>query len=138
MVKRLAQTLALAGMLVVFATNSAHADQWVCSIQNAIECANDGNCGPPDFRGVDPATFFHVDTDRKLITLLAPESRRGETTPIQSQAKTAESWIFAGVEGERSWSLVISNSGDVAVSITMEAATWSAFGKCMPAAHVTP
>jgi hypothetical protein len=138
MVQRLELTLVLVTLLVLSVTSAASAETWICSVQEIVECSDDGKCGPPDFGGVQPATFFQIDTDRKLVTLLAPEERRGETTEIHSLLAVEDGWLLAGVEIERAWSLVISGNGDLTISITMEGATWTGFGKCMPAEHANP
>ena len=138
MIQRIAGTLALVSLLALLAVSTASAEVFLCSVQDLVECANDDYCGPPDFGGRAPATFFEVDTGGKKITLLAPEERRGETTEITSQQKTQAGWLLAGIENERSWSMLISNGGDVTISITMDGAVWSGFGKWMSAEHVRP
>lgn len=138
MVQRFALVLAVVSVLTLTAVPTVLADMMLCSVQRVTECSNDEECGPPNFGARKPATFFLIDTDRKVATLLAPEERRGETTEIHSQVETPNGWLLAGVENERSWSLWLSNNGDVTLSITMDGATWSGFGKWMPAKDVEP
>jgi hypothetical protein len=116
----------------------ASAESWVGAVQDIVECSDDGKCGPPDFRGTSPVTFFHIDTNRKVITMLAPDERRGETTEIQTIREVEGTWFVAGVENERAWSMVITSRGELTLSITMDGGTWSGFGKCMPAEHAQP
>ena len=104
---------------------------WICSITRAVECVEDGTVGEPDFGGLEPATFFRVDTDKKRITLLAPESRRGEVTVIDRVLEEENMWVLTGVEDGRAWSMVISHDGYVTLSISYDGVTWSAFGHSM-------
>ena len=138
MFPRIKLTLACVFILVLSMAGLASAETWICSVQEVIESADDGTVGPPDFGAVSPATFFHVDTGRKRITLLAPADRRGETTEIMAQKADAEGWFLSGVENSRAWSMVISSDGNVTLAITMEGASWTAFGKAIPASQVKP
>ena len=101
---------------------------WLCSITANAAVGDDGTAGPVDFAGVEPATFLRVDTDGKSITLLAPESRRGETTEIGAIKQGDGIWLITGVEDGRAFSMVISDAGYMTLSITGNGTTWSAFG----------
>ena len=138
MFQRYKRTVAPAVLVILLVASAASAESFVCSVQSVTECSNDGYCGPPNFAARPPATFILVDTGAKQITLLAPEERRGETTDIQTQVETQDGWLFAGVEAGRSWCMQISGSGDVTMSITMDGAVWSGFGKWMPAEYDRP
>ena len=134
MMKRKMKYAALMGILLfVFWAGGVQAGSvWICSVTNAIECLDDGTVGEPDFGGLEPATFFRVDPDKKKITLLAPESRRGEVTVIDRVVEKDNMWVLAGIEEGRAWSMVISREGYVTVSIAYDGVTWSAFGHSMP------
>lgn len=138
MTRRMTMIFRSAVAMVLLTATGASAETLICSIQSVIECASDDYCGPPSFGGRRPATFVSINTDEKKITLLAPEERRGEVTEIQTLVETQDGWLLAGVEHGRSWSMLISGSGDVTMSITMDGAVWSGFGKWMSAEHVEP
>jgi hypothetical protein len=84
----------LACGLAVLATSSAVASPLVVAITGAVECSEGDGCGPPDFGQVTPATFLHVDIEKKVITLLAPASRRGETNSIDQSLETPDGWPY--------------------------------------------
>ena len=126
-------------MLIFLGAGDAPAEtQSICSITESLECSEGVECGPPDFGGVTPATFLHLDIERKVITLLAPAERRGEETVIDVAQETAGGWILAGVESERAWNIYITDEGNMTVSVTMDGTTWTAFGRCLPAADAKP
>jgi hypothetical protein len=104
---------------------------WICSITRGIECLEDGTVGEPNFGELAAPTFFRVDTNKQKITLLAPESRRGEVTVIDKVLEEENMWVLTGVEDGRAWSMVISRDGYMTLSISYDGVTWSAFGHSM-------
>lgn len=123
--------------VLLFCGSAVAEPVWIVSITDGIECSDGGGCGPPDFGGVEPATFLHVDIDKKVITLLEPPSRRGETTPIGQSHRTSDGWLLSGLQEDRSWSMVISRAY-MTLSLTMDGTTWTAFGRVMPVEHAKP
>ena len=107
------------------------ATTWMCALHSAVACDEDGTVGPPDLSGLEPPTFLRVDAERKQVTLLAPESRKGEVTVIDSIHQGAGIWVFSGVEADRAWSLVIADEGYLTLSVTTDGATWSVFGNAL-------
>lgn len=132
--KRFLSTL-LASLLVcgsVFAGPT-----WLCSIASVVAVDEDGTVGPPDLDGLERPTFFRVDADRKEVTLLAPESRRGEITKIEAVREIKGAWIFSGVEDDRAWSLIITAQGAVTLAIGNDGVVWSVFGHALPASEAS-
>ena len=130
--------LLVTGVLLLGLTGTAGAEtQFLCSITESLECSDGVGCGPPQM-AVTPPTFFHVDIERKVITLLAPADRRGEETVIELANETPDGWLLAGVESERAWNVYLSQAGNLTISITMDGTIWTAFGRCMPAADAKP
>lgn len=124
--------LALLASLVL--CGSVFAGQtWLCSIASAVSVDEDGTVGPPDLGGLDRPTFFRVDADKKQVTLLAPESRRGEVTKIDTAREVKGGWVFSGVENDRAWSLIITAAGQMTLSISNDGVVWSVFGHALPA-----
>jgi hypothetical protein len=97
----------------------------------ATECLDDGTIGEPDLGGLAPPTFFRVDTNEEKITLLAPESRRGEVTVIDRALEENNMWVLTGVDNGRAWSMVISRDGYMTLSVSYDGVTWSVFGHSM-------
>jgi len=104
---------------------------WLCSIASAVAVDEDGTVGPPDLGGLERPTFLRVDTDKKEVTILAPESRRGEVTKIDQVTEGDGLWVLSGVEHTRAWSLVVTAKGQVTLSITADGVVWSVFGHAM-------
>ena len=57
---------------------------WLCSVASAVAVDEDGTVGPPDLGDRERPTFFRVDAEKKTLTLLAPQSRRGEVTKLDT------------------------------------------------------
>ena len=104
---------------------------WICSIVRAVQCDDDGTTGPPDLQGLAQPTFMRVDLDKKLVTLLGPKERRGETTKIDNVFHGEGVWILSGVEKNRGWSMIISDAGYMTLSVTDDGAVWSVFGSAL-------
>jgi hypothetical protein len=105
---------------------------WLCSIVSAVAADEDGTVGPPDLGGLERPTFFRVDSGKKEVTLLAPSSRRGEVTKIESVRETDGQWMFAGVENGRAWSVIITEKGNVTLSVVSDGSVWAVFGCAIP------
>ena len=128
-----------AGLLLLSGTGDALAEtQFICSITEGLECSEGVECGPPEFGGVTPPSFLHLDIERKVITLLAPAERRGEETVIDVAKAAVGGWILAGIESERAWNSYVTDEGNITLSVTIDGTTWTAFGRCMPAADAKP
>ena len=109
----------------------------VCSLARAIECASDLSCGAPEFLRT-PASFMYVDLDAMAVTLLAPEERRGEITRITGMERREGRVLLSGIEGDRSWSVVILVDGWMTLTIAAEASGFVVFGQCLPADQTRP
>ena len=134
MIRTIKTSLFLALVLAtgLLAGEARAGESWICSINSAVECVDGGGCGPPDLGGLDRPTFLRVDAGKKKITLLAPESRKGEVTEIGTVKEIDDLWVFTGVERGRAWSMVISKDGFMTLSVTYDGITWAAFGNSMP------
>jgi hypothetical protein len=127
----LAFSLALGG--------SASAGQtWLCSVASAVAVDEDGTVGPPDAGGRERPTFFRVDPTKKELTLLAPESRRGEVTKIDKVHEADGHWVFSGLENNRGFSLIIAAEGRMTVSVVGDGVIWSVFGHALPEGESQP
>ncbi len=109
----------------------------VCSIAQGIECASDLSCGEPDFLNTPP-TFIYVDLDGMAVTLLAPEERRGEVTPVASVEHLEDRVLLSGIEGYRSWSMMILDDGAMSLTVAAAGSGIVAFGQCLPADQTRP
>ncbi len=135
----LQRALIISALLLALVAGTAAAEtRYLCSLTESTECSEGVECGPPDFAGVVPPTFMYVDINKSMITLLAPATRRGEETAIDVARETASGWILSGVESERAWSIILTDEGNLTLTVTMDGTTWTGFGRCMPAADAKP
>lgn len=127
--RMVAMTLVASGLLV----GSAWAEQtWICAITSAVAVDEDGTVGPPDVGDKERPTFFRVDTAKKELTLLAPKSRRGEVTKLDTVVESEGQWLFSGVEHGRGLNLVITADGHMTLSVVADGVVWSVFGNVLP------
>jgi hypothetical protein len=127
--RMVAMTLA-SGLLV----GSAWAEQtWICAVTSAVAVDEDGTVGPPDVGDKERPTFFRVDTAKKELTLLAPKSRRGEVTKLDTVVESEGQWLFSGVENGRGLNVVITADGHMTLSVVADGVVWSVFGNVLSA-----
>ena len=117
---------------------AAQSTTLVCSVTQGLECDSALDCGLPA-QPVPPPTFIHIDLDAGLITLLAPEERRGEVTQVQASTTADGQTALAGAEAGRAWGIVLDESDlSLSVTITEEDAGMVAFGRCIPSDQTSP
>jgi len=135
-----AMTMIVATMTTTLVASAAACDKqvWLCSVASAVAVDEDGTVGPPDLGERERPTFFRVDAEKKTLTLLAPESRRGEVTKLEMVRKIDGSHIFSGVEHGRSVSLIITPEDRMTLSIVTDGAVWSVFGHALPEGNGPP
>lgn len=104
---------------------------WLCSLTESLAVYEDGSSGPIDMGEIEAPTFLRVNTEAKEVTLLAPDSRKGEVTVIGEAKRGDQKWVITGVEDGRAWSMVISDEGYMTLSVTGDGVTWSVFGNVM-------
>ena len=128
--RTMAMTLVASGLLV----GSAWAEQtWICAVTSAVAVDEDGTVGPPDVGDKERPTFFRVDTAKKELTLLAPKSRRGEVTKLDTVVESEGQWLFSGVENGRGLNVVITADGHMTLSVVADGVVWSVFGNVLSA-----
>jgi hypothetical protein len=124
--------------LLVAPSVPAEADEYVCTPAKVVECDSDLNCGLPAPQLLPP-TFFHVDLDDRVITLLGPADRRGETTQIRHMERDGDRVIMGGVQAGRAWSMILAESeGRMTLTVNLGDAGWVIFGQCIPADQLSP
>ena len=124
--------LTLAANLMVGASAWAADQTWLCSVASAVAVDEDGTVGPPDLGDRERPTFLRVDSAKKELTILAPESRRGEVTKLDAVHESDGLWIFSGVENGRSVSLIITPDDRMTLSVIGDGVVWSVFGHTLP------
>lgn len=138
MAHRITLIAAFALAAALASTSSANEGHvWICAVTSAVAVDEDGSVGPPDLGDKERATFLRVDLDAKEVTLLAPQSRRGEVTKIDSVKETDGQWLLSGVEHGRGVKMIITAEGRMSLSIVTDGAVWAVFGHVIPAADLT-
>ncbi len=138
MVKHVKRIVVLGMVPVMMAAGRLPIDgPLVCSFARAIECASDLSCGAPEFLRT-PASFMYVDLDAMAVTLLAPEERRGEVTRITGIEQREDRVLLTGIQGDRSWSVMILDDGAMSLTVAAEASGFVVFGRCLPADETRP
>ena len=128
--RTMAMSLVASGLLV----GSAWAEQtWICAVTSAVAVDEDGTVGPPDIGDKERPTFFRVDTAKKELTLLAPKSRRGEVTKLDTVVESEGQWLFSGVEHGRGLNVVITADGHMTLSVVADGVVWSVVGNVLSA-----
>ena len=128
--RMVAMTLVASGLLV----GSAWAEQiWICAVTSAVAVDEDGTVGPPDVGDKERPTFFRVDTAKKELTLLAPKSRRGEVTKLDTVVESEGQWLLSGMEHGRGLNVVITADGHMTLSVVADGVVWSVFGNVLSA-----
>ena len=128
--RMVAMTLVASGLLV----GSAWAEQtWICAVTSAVAVDEDGTVGPPDVGDKERPTFFRVDTAKKELTLLAPKSRRGEVTKLDTVVESEGQWLLSGMEHGRGLNLLITADGHMTLSVVADGVVWSVFGHVLSA-----
>lgn len=110
----------------------------ICSLSRAVECADDLSCGPPVPQMVPP-TFLHIDLETRVVTLLGPAERRGETSEIRAVVREGGHIVLTGTEAGRAWGAVIAEAdGSLTLTVTLERSGFVVFGNCIAASELSP
>lgn len=107
------------------------AEAWICSVAAAVAVDEDGTVGPPELGDRERPTFLRVDPAKKELTLLAPASRRGEVTKLDTVHEADGAWILSGLEHGRSVNMVITAEGRMTLSVVADGVVWSVFGHAL-------
>jgi len=85
------------------------------------------------------APGVRVDLDNNLITLLAPDERSGETTPIRAIERSGNDVVMTGINAGRGWSITLSETdGGVVITVNLGDAAYVVFGQCIAEDLLSP
>jgi hypothetical protein len=104
---------------------------WLCCVNSAVSVDEDGTIGPPELGERERPTFFRVNAATKELTLVAPQSRRGEVTKLDMAHECEGSWVFSGMENGRGVNLIITEEGRMTLSVVGDGVIWSVFGHAL-------
>lgn len=127
------RTMVMALAAGMVACGSAWAEQtWLCSVTSAVAVDEDGTIGPPDLGDRERPTFLRIDAAKKELTLLAPASRRGEVTKLETVHESEGMHVFSGIENGRGVNVIITADGRMTLSVAADGVVWSVFGHALP------
>jgi hypothetical protein len=132
MYKFAALLLALMFVLPVSADVLKDVDRMLCVPGPVSHCVADSGCNIGLPEDEDIPEFIEVDLKRNTLaaTRASGESR---STPISNKLREAGYIYLQGVEGGRSFSMVISeNTGDLTFMVAADGETATMFGACTP------
>lgn len=133
MIVRIASFAILCLVAMAAASAEVRAGQvWICSVASAVAADEDGTVGPPDLGGRERPSFFRLDVEKKELTILWPDSRRGEVTKIDSVREADGQHVFSAIENGRIISIIVTGEGRMTLSIVSDGAVWSVFGHALP------
>ena len=112
-------------------------ETWICAVTSAVAVDEDGTVGPPDLGDKERPTFIRVDPEKKELTLLAPKSRKGEVTKLDTAKESDGVWVLSGTEHGRGVSVIITAEGHVTISVIGDGVVWSVFGHALPESETT-
>jgi len=121
----LAVELALTG-------NASAAESWICAVTSAVAVDEDGTVGPPDVGDKERPTFIRVYPEKKELTLLAPKSRKGEVTKLDTVKETDGLWVLSGSDQSHGVTVIINAEGHLTISVIGDGVVWSVFGHALP------
>lgn len=139
MVKKATRLVVITLAANLLASGAAWAGQsWLCSVTSAVAVDEDGTIGPPDLGDRERPTFMRIDAAKKELTLLAPESHRGEVTKLETAHEKDGMHILSGVENGRNISLIITADGRTTLSVIADGVVWSVFGNALAEGDAKP
>ena len=107
-------------------------ETWICAVTSAVAIDEDGTVGPPDLGDKERPTFIRVDPEKKELTLLAPKSRKGEVTKLDTVKETDGLWVLSGSDQSHGVTVIINAEGHLTISVIGDGVVWSVFGHALP------
>lgn len=123
---------ALLGMTIFAAGAQAQAADMplTCALTRAHACTSDAGCVATGVTELDLPRFITIDFDRKVISSLDRNVRRGDTSfgPVE---RTEGLTVIHGVE-KRGWSLAVGEvSGELTITASGDGESFTVFGSCL-------
>ena len=108
------------------------ADRMLCVPGQVSHCVVNGDCNAALPEDENIPEFIEVDLKRETLATTRA-SGEDRSTPIRNISREAGYVYLHGVEGGRSFSMVISeNTGDLTLVIAADGETAAMFGDCTP------
>lgn len=81
---------------------------------------------------------MRIDAGTKELMLLAPESRRGEVTKLETLHEKHGMHILSGMGHGRNISLIIAADGRMTLSVIADGVVWSVIGNALAEGDAKP
>lgn len=121
------------GVALACSASAAAADDSVkllCAIADAHQCAADVACTETNPDELNFPRFLSIDFAGKRISGSRVDGSEA-SSEIRGSFRQDDRVMLIGVESGRGWSVVISDDGSLALTLTEIGATYSLFGYCM-------
>lgn len=107
-------------------------DRMLCVPGQVSHCVVNGDCNSTFPEDENIPEFIEVDLKRKTLAT-TQASGEDRSTPIRNIFREADYVYLQGVEGGRSFSMVISETtGDLTLVVAADGETAAMFGNCTP------
>ena len=107
-------------------------DRLLCTAVQSTQCTPDGECRSAPPWELNIPQFLEVDLKNKTATT-TKASGENRSSPIGNVSREGGMIVFQGVQNERAFSFVISEStGMASIAVAREGSTVSIFGACTP------
>ena len=127
--------LGLAGIILAAAARAddlTGADRFLCSAGPASACCDDGQCASGTAAELNIPQFIEVDVANKRLST-TKASGLNRTSPIDNLKRVNGQVVMQGVENERAYSIVISDStGEMSAAVAASGCNVTVFGACTP------
>jgi len=122
--------VALTSTVPLLGAEESDNSEIVCAVTHSVECGNDRKCLHGSATDVNVPTIQRVHLGKKTISA-TDENGEEVSTSIDEMRQVGDRLILTGIEGDRSWSAVISiNTGELTATIADHDQAFVLFGEC--------
>lgn len=127
--------VAAAGLCTfAFAAQGADFDgssQLICATMNSVGCGWSGECEQGESESINVPLFYRINVPERVIRATRPDGT-DLSTKIDNVQQLEGGLVLQGVEGERGWSVMISEAtGKMAATASGNEEAFILFGACM-------
>ena len=120
----------LAGLTLLLLAPTAMASELVCAVVDARQCRPGGDCVAVDLAEANVPRFIEVDLKGKRLHGTRPDGTDASSL-IRASFRHRDRLALHGIEGGRSWTLLLADDGHFVLAAADVDAGYSLFGECM-------
>ena len=134
--RKLNVIVAAAGVCTLsFASQGANFDdssELICATMNSVGCGWSGECEQGESESINVPLFYWINVPERVIRATRPDGT-DLLTKIDNVQQLEGGLVLQGVEGERGWSVMISEaSGKMVATASGNEEAFILFGACTP------